>query len=304
MTEDRRLEQLRSDFVATVSHELRTPLAAVYGAALTLRDRDLPAAQATQLLDLVIEQADRLRLLLEDILLTNRLEAGIEVVQRSPPFDAVHLAESVATAAGLDPGTQLVVAADCAELAIAANSERTRQVLVNLVDNAVKYGGGVAAVTIRIAADPGRVALAVSDTGPGIPEREQRRVFEKFYRLDPDMRAGVGGTGLGSRARGTNGRHPGAAFQRGCRRDVRRAPAALQRRRRRAPHDLNRASEKACTHQGVQGDSHGNRYSPGSDSSRPRSQGARPRCASAPTTFSARSPPSSDQWRLPRWRWC
>ncbi|HEX6490893.1 MAG TPA: ATP-binding protein [Gaiellaceae bacterium] len=200
LTEERAVDRLKSDFVSTVSHELRTPLAAIYGAALTLRrpDLELDAGQRETLLGVVANEADRLARTVNDILWTSRLDSGtLQVaIERCDP--ARLAADVVAAARAHAPeNIELELQTAAAVQPVAADPDKVRQVLANLVDNAVKYspdGGGVA---LSVEPHEGAVRFSVRDEGLGIPPGEQRRIFDKFYRLDPEMTRGVGGTGLG-----------------------------------------------------------------------------------------------------------
>ncbi len=200
LTEERKVETLKTEFVATASHELRTPLAAVYGAAMTLRRRDVVLDQELRerLLDVISEESDRLAHTINDILWASRLEGG-SLELSSDAFEATRLAEQVVAAAKthLPNGIliRLVAAPDLPR--VAADADKTRQVLTNLVDNAVKYSPDGGAVEIRLEARERRLRFAVRDEGLGIPLAEQARIFDKFYRLDPNLTRGVGGTGLG-----------------------------------------------------------------------------------------------------------
>jgi PAS domain S-box-containing protein len=200
LTEERAVETLKSDFVSTISHELRTPLAAIYGAALTLRREDVLLAepQRTGLLEVIASESDRLARIVNDVLWVSRLESGglRTTVERC---DAVAIANSVVQAARqYVPATiMLEVSAPRKMPAILGDTDKLRQVLTNLVENAVKYSPDGGRVTIEISVAAGRARLAVHDEGLGVPPSEHRRIFEKFYRLDPDLTRGVGGTGLG-----------------------------------------------------------------------------------------------------------
>jgi PAS domain S-box-containing protein len=200
LTEERALEQLRSDFVATVSHELRTPLAAIYGAAVTVRRGDLQLADELRdrLLAVIADESDRLARIVNDILLASHLDSG-QLHLSIGTVDAAELTEAVVEAARTHLPETITLALDApASLpAVAADEQQLRQVFVNLIDNAVKYSpdGGAISVVLRPAS--GHLRWSVSDQGLGIPPHERRRVFEKFYRLDPNMSHGVGGTGLG-----------------------------------------------------------------------------------------------------------
>jgi signal transduction histidine kinase len=199
MTEERLLERMRNDFISTVSHELRTPLAAIYGAAMTVRRTD-PGIRERQgeLLDVIAAETERLARTIDEVLWASRLEAGALHVSIES-CEPAELVEGVVAAARahLPPNLELEVGLADSLPRVAADRDRARQVLANLLDNAVKYSpdGG----TIRLTAEPnGRwVRFGVHDEGLGIPASERDRVFEKFYRLDPDLTRGVGGTGLG-----------------------------------------------------------------------------------------------------------
>jgi signal transduction histidine kinase len=200
LTEERALEQMRTEFVSTVSHELRTPLAAIYGAAMTLRRSDvaLDEAQRARLLDVVSGEADRLARTVNDILWAARLDTdSLRVsIQNCDPLalisDVLHAQET-----HLDENHELVLEAAEALPLVTGDPDKVGRVLINLVDNAIKYSpdGGRVAVTVKQAGS--HVRFSVADEGLGIPAAEQRRIFEKFYRLDPNMNRGVGGTGLG-----------------------------------------------------------------------------------------------------------
>jgi PAS domain S-box-containing protein len=200
LTEERALEQMRADFVATVSHELRTPLAAIYGAAVTLRrpELDLGEEMRNRLLDVVAEESDRLAQIVNDVLLASHLDSG-QLQLAIGTVDAAQVTASVIDAARthLPEGVTLALEAPDPLPPVAADEQQLRQVLQNLVDNAIKYSPDGGAVEVRLESDERRIRWSISDHGLGIPPAERRRVFEKFYRLDPNMTRGVGGTGLG-----------------------------------------------------------------------------------------------------------
>jgi two-component system, OmpR family, phosphate regulon sensor histidine kinase PhoR len=196
LTVERRLEEVRSDFVATISHELRTPMAGVYGAAETLlhRDGELSVEQRRQLLDMIATQATRLKQITEAVLLTSRLDRDELPVERVP-VDVVELVRSTVDA--LDPVSTSSITIDVRSSVGSAtgDGDRIQQVLVNLLDNAVKYGGGN--VRVRVEGANGAIRVSVADDGPGIMAADQQRIFEKFYRAEPQQHHGPGGTGLG-----------------------------------------------------------------------------------------------------------
>jgi PAS domain S-box-containing protein len=200
LTETRRLEQLKAEFVATASHELRTPLAAVYGAAQTLRRHDfaLDESGRERFVSLIVEESERLGRIVNDILLANQLDVG-NVELRTELFDPSDLVERVVEAARAHaPSTiSIEIAAGTQAPPVSSDRDRVRQVLVNLVENAIKYSPDGGRVEVGAVPAERMVRFFVRDEGLGIPEEEQRRIFDKFYRLDPHMTAGIGGTGLG-----------------------------------------------------------------------------------------------------------
>jgi len=200
LTDARRLEELKADFVATASHELRTPLAAVYGAAQTLRRHDfaLDEAGRDRFVSLIVEESERLNRIVNEILLANQLDAGrLDLMEE--PFDPGDLVERVVDAARehRPPGIRLSIQVSDEVPSVAADRDRVRQVLVNLVENAIKYSPDGGLVEVGVEETEGTVCFRVKDEGLGIPADEQARIFEKFYRLDPEMTRGIGGTGLG-----------------------------------------------------------------------------------------------------------
>ena len=200
VTDERALEQARSDFVTTASHELRTPLAAVYGAARTLRRGDIVLApeQRDRFLEIIESETERLTAIVSQILLAGQLEEG-RVDLATSATDLRPLAESVLDSARLraPEDIELRLEQNGDGTPALADEDKLRQVLVNLVDNAIKYSPAGGEVTIELDGGPGAVTVTVRDRGLGIPPGEHERIFEKFYRLDPAQTRGVGGSGLG-----------------------------------------------------------------------------------------------------------
>jgi two-component system, OmpR family, phosphate regulon sensor histidine kinase PhoR len=197
LTSERRLEEEKTDLVATISHELRTPMAAVYGAAETLLHRDdLEPEQRRELLAMIAAQATRLTAIVESVLLASRLDRDVVAVEREP-VDVAELARATVEALRpqLPPSLELELEVGAEEVRAAGDADRIQQVLVNLLDNAVKYGEG-GPVTVRVRPANGVVCLSVQDSGPGLAPAEQARVFDKFYRAGPQLTR-TGGTGLG-----------------------------------------------------------------------------------------------------------
>ncbi|MDP9491158.1 MAG: PAS domain S-box protein [Actinomycetota bacterium] len=200
ITEEHRLDELKAEFIATASHELRTPLAAVYGAAQTLRRHDfaLDDAGRERFISMIVDESERLATIVNQILLANQLEVGrLDLV--TEPFDAADLLERVVESARTHAPSHITFDVQVPESVppVAADKDRARQVLVNLVENAVKYSPGGGRIELGLEPEDGMVLFRVVDQGLGIPADERRRIFEKFYRLDPNMTQGIGGTGLG-----------------------------------------------------------------------------------------------------------
>jgi PAS domain S-box-containing protein len=201
ISDERALEQIRQDLLATVSHELRTPLAAIYGSAMTLNrdDLELPNDLETKLLNVIVEESTRLTAIVNDLLLASQLDAG-RLDVRIESCDALALAESVAAAARTHLPENVRVEIEPAGESVppvAADEAQLRQVLDNLLDNAIKYSPAGGDIRLGLETADSAVRFSVADPGLGIPASERDRVFEKFYRLDPDMTGGIGGTGLG-----------------------------------------------------------------------------------------------------------
>jgi two-component system phosphate regulon sensor histidine kinase PhoR len=209
MTELRRLEIIRKDFVANVSHELRTPLTSIKGYIEALLDgaKNDPEI-TTKFLDIILKQSDRLNLILDDLLQLSKIESGQILFKREPlPIKSV----VERTLAMIKPladksGHRLISFVEEDLPAVLGDEDRLTQVLSNLLDNAVKYTPGKGTVTVAAhpvfgdAAQPAvamAVELSVTDTGIGIPEHDRPRVFERFYRVDKARSRELGGTGLG-----------------------------------------------------------------------------------------------------------
>jgi signal transduction histidine kinase len=200
LTEERGIERLKSEFVATVSHELRTPLAAVYGAAMTLRRRDveLDDDHRGRLLAVIAGESDRLARIVDQVLAASRLDSGsfsLSVEHCDSWRLALEVVEAARAHAPAGVAIELGGAGDLPD--VACDPDMLRQVLANLVENAVKYSPDGGRVIVSLRPHERRVLFAVHDEGLGIPLRDQERIFEKFFRLDPNLTRGVGGTGLG-----------------------------------------------------------------------------------------------------------
>lgn len=194
----KRLERVRKDFVANVSHELRTPITLIKGFAETLEDVDDPA-EARHFLGIVKRHADRMSAIIEDLLSLARLEGPGQGGMRTARVEASRVLERSVESLGRSPGDKAVsISIRCvAGLAVRANEGLLEQALVNLLDNAVKYGPRGAAIRAEAEAEAGFARFSIIDEGPGIPARDLGRLFERFYRVDRARSRELGGTGLG-----------------------------------------------------------------------------------------------------------
>ena len=199
VTELRRLESMRRDFVANVSHELRTPVAAIQSAAETLEGGALDEPEpARKFVGIVSRNAARLRALIEDLLELSRIESK-ELRMRKEPVDLADVVASVLALSKDRAEKKGVALRSTVEhgAVVTGDPSALEQVVGNLVDNAVKYCPAGASVTVSATTEDDGVALRVADTGPGIDARHLPRLFERFYRVDPSRSRDLGGTGLG-----------------------------------------------------------------------------------------------------------
>ncbi len=199
MTELRRLEQVRKDFVANVSHELRTPLTSIKGYVETLLDGAMEDSDALRrFMTSIQHHADRLQALVEDLLQLSRIESGRYEVE----FTACHLdrvSERVAEifAKQIDRKQLVFSLRFETDKPARGDPELMERALSNLVDNAVKYTEKSGSIAIRTVEKDDEIILSVADTGPGIPSDALPRIFERFFRVDRARSRALGGTGLG-----------------------------------------------------------------------------------------------------------
>lgn len=201
ITKQRRLENMRKDFVANVSHELRTPLSVIKGYAETLIENHeaMPTADREKFLRTILRHAERLNSLLEDLLMLSRLESANPALNREP------LRLSVLVNAVLDDyrgrpaaaAHQLVSELAPAPAEVSVDSLRITQALENLLDNALKYTPAGSRIVLKVAIAAREVEICVQDNGPGIPAEDLPHIFERFYRVDKGRSREKGGTGLG-----------------------------------------------------------------------------------------------------------
>ena len=194
----RELDRLKNEFIAVVSHELRTPIASVYGAAVTLEQTKLDAERRESLLAVIYGESARLVRLVDQVLWASRVEtARIEPTIESCDPEEIAAAVVKAARTHLPANLSVDLRAEEALPPVAADPEKANQVLVNLVENAVKYSPQGGRIEVDVSRVDGYVRFAVNDEGLGIPAEDRERIFDKFERLDPELARGIGGTGLG-----------------------------------------------------------------------------------------------------------
>ena len=194
------LSQLQLDFLSKVSHEFKTPLTSIRLFTQTLLEpRPLTDEQRRQCLEMLDHETERLSMMIGRLLDLGRMEAGSMVYHRQPErvgsvvdaalraFEPIRLQEHVTLATDVPRDLPPIL----------ADRTMLSQALLNLLQNAAKYGGDDRRIDLRCRADDGHVELAVADHGPGIPRREHRRIFERFYRIDDRLNRKQEGSGLG-----------------------------------------------------------------------------------------------------------
>ncbi len=196
VTEIRRLEMVRRDFVANASHELKTPLTAMRGFAETLLESEPPEDLKRDFLTSIRNNTRRLQRLVDDLLDLSRLESG-GWVAKEEVVDVAPVARDVwsdLADGAREKGIDLHLEGEALAL---ADEQGLEQILKNLLDNAIRYTPGEGRVTVEISEDELQVRVAVRDKGSGIPSASLSRIFERFFRVDPARSRAEGGTGLG-----------------------------------------------------------------------------------------------------------
>lgn len=192
-----RAENMRKDFVANVSHELKTPLTSISGFAETLKLNENIDKETRNRFLTIIDEANRLRRLIEDILTLSFIENDKKEEKEAINLYSVYRrVEDMLMISARTKNISLNCNAD-ETIKIAANADYVKQIILNLVDNAIKYTPENGDVNVKIFADKDDAVIKVSDTGMGIPKEDQARIFERFYRVDKARSREIGGTGLG-----------------------------------------------------------------------------------------------------------
>jgi len=199
LTAMRRLEAVRRDFVANVSHELRTPLTIVGGFAETLQDPDIPADKRSEFAKTIFSNTQRMQRIVDELLDLSRIESGHWKPRPEPVLIAEVAGEIFGrVAASAKPkGVALDTSIDPGAAVVHADRTALEQILLNLVENAVRYTDEGGRITIETMPAEDGVDLTVNDTGTGIPPEHLPRIFERFYRADSGRSREAGGTGLG-----------------------------------------------------------------------------------------------------------
>jgi two-component system phosphate regulon sensor histidine kinase PhoR len=199
LTPIRKLEAVRRDFVANVSHELRTPLTIIGGFAETLQDHDVPPQMRAEFAKTIFTNTQRMQRIVDELLDLSRIETG----HWKPRPEAIRVADLAAevfgrvAASAKAKGITLDTAVDAGAQTIYADRTALEQILLNLVENAIRHTGEGGRITIRTLREGDGVSLSVGDTGSGIAPEHLPRIFERFYRADSGRSREAGGTGLG-----------------------------------------------------------------------------------------------------------
>lgn len=200
VTKQQKLDQMRKEFVANVSHELRTPLTTVKGYAETLADGAVDDKEvAVQFLNVIISEADRMTALVKDLLELSRLD-NKQVQLDIEEVDLAYIIRGVAAAyelAEIKNGQEIVVACHRNKILMEADGARVKQVLHNIISNAIKYNRDKGEIKISTRSQGKYIEIKIVDSGLGIPEEDMGRIFERFYRVDKARSGKMRGTGLG-----------------------------------------------------------------------------------------------------------
>lgn len=200
MSNIRRLETIRTEFVANASHELRTPVTAIKGFAETLQDGAMENPElANKFISIIASESNRLEKLIHDILELSRVEKHSEPLQHEA-FDLIDVIHEILVYLEVKAtvkSIQIQLHSPQDQIFMRTDAGRVKQILINIIDNAITYSEVGKHVDIFVEADLENVSIRVIDQGIGIPEADQARIFERFYRVDKGRSRNSGGTGLG-----------------------------------------------------------------------------------------------------------
>ncbi|GLO66826.1 MULTISPECIES: two-component system histidine kinase PnpS [Oceanobacillus] len=198
ITELKKLENMRKDFVANVSHELRTPITSIRGFAETLLDNEIEDPATKEFMEIIYKESHRLQLLIEDLLALSRLERE-DFRLLIDSYDVKKMVEEILpTLQQKAEKKNLTFNLEIPDqLTMRADKDRMKQVLINLVDNSIHYTPSEGDICLTISEEKDAIHFQVKDSGIGMDEKSQTRVFERFYRVDKARSRNTGGTGLG-----------------------------------------------------------------------------------------------------------
>ncbi|ARK25900.1 histidine kinase [Sporosarcina sp. P37] len=201
MTEQRKLDKLRSDFIANVSHELRTPISMLQGYSEAIIDNVVSSEEERmEMVQIIHDESKRMSRLVTDLLSLARMESGHIQLYKEPLPIVEFLDRMVTKFSQVAKDAQVTLSLQTEEpeaLLVTADEDRMEQVLTNLIDNAIRHTPDGGAVTLGVFRTGGMLDITVADTGVGIPEKDLPFVFERFYKADKARTRGKGGTGLG-----------------------------------------------------------------------------------------------------------
>jgi len=197
----KKLENIRRNFVANVSHELKTPITSIKGFVETLLDGALEnPEEARRFLNIIVEQADRLNSIVDDLLTLSRIEKEYEKqeieLKPLPLWEVLTAAVQACEPAATAKGIQINLGGD-KDIVADVNKRQLEQAVINLIDNAIKYSQSHSQILIKVGSVDGEIRIAIIDQGSGIDKKHLPRIFERFYRVDQARSRDVGGTGLG-----------------------------------------------------------------------------------------------------------
>ena len=198
VTKERTLDRVRNELISTVSHELRTPLASIYGAARTLEREGLSEESRAAMLAVLVQESKRLERIVDSILVASRIqEREMPISIQAADLGKIARETVDAVRASLPEDRTITLTVDEPMPLVECDPAHLSQVLANLVDNAVRYSPQGGPIEIAVSHAQTVARCTVRDEGLGIPAEEHERIFDRFYRLDPDLRYTITGTGLG-----------------------------------------------------------------------------------------------------------